>query len=71
MNTWMLTKRLVAAGLAGCLCAGCDKMQQQGPVPNYRSSALEAIVPTLPAEQAAPASAPLAPSAPAASSAAK
>jgi hypothetical protein len=71
MNTCMMTKRFVAAALAGGLCVGCDKMQQQGPVPNYRSSALEAITPTLPGEQAAPASAALPPSAPAASNAAK
>jgi hypothetical protein len=63
-------KRLVATALLAWLCVGCDKMQQQGPPPSYRSSALEAVMPTTPPEQAAPASV-VAPSiAPAASSAA-
>jgi hypothetical protein len=55
-STLGATKRLVATALLAGLSAGCDKMQQQGPPPSYRSSALEAVMPTTPPEQAAPAS---------------
>jgi hypothetical protein len=64
------TKRLVATALLAVVSAGCDKMQQQGPPPSYRSSALEAVMPTTPPEQAAPASEVAPSSVPAASSAA-
>jgi hypothetical protein len=65
-----IPKRLVATALLAVLSAGCDKMQQQGPPPSYRSSALEAVMPTTPPEQAAPASEVAPSSVPAASSAA-
>jgi hypothetical protein len=64
------TKRLVATALLAVVSAGCDKMQQQGPPPTYRSSALEAVMPTTPPEQAAPASEVAPSSVPTASSAA-
>jgi hypothetical protein len=69
-STLRATKRLLATALLAWLCVGCDKMQQQGPPPSYRSSALEAVMPTSPPEQATPASALPPPSGPAASSAA-
>lgn len=58
---------IVAVVLLVTVLAGCDKMQQQGPIPTYRSSALEAVSPTPAFEAAAPvASAPAAASVPAA-----
>ncbi len=46
---------VIAAAVQVTVLAGCDKMMHQGPMPTYRSSALEAVMPTPAAEEPAPA----------------